>query len=169
MLALISKKFAISIRPKSFDIDNNCIQFYARRFIIKETLEIGNFKNIGIADTFCQAGVSLQGILNNDTSVDVDIVTVLKKTWWQYSDNIYNIHLIIAEDKKQTAFLLATLEFYVQRFSLEMACFLDSLSISDKELINNSIAGDVDFNDSYYSELVAAKSFSRIYTSMRKT
>jgi phosphopantetheinyl transferase (holo-ACP synthase) len=166
MLALVSKKFAISMRPKSFDTDNISIQFYARSFTIKETLDLGNFTNVKIEDSFCQVGMNLQNILKNDTSTEADILTVLKKTWWQYTDNIYNIHLSIADDRKQTAFLLATLEFYAQRFSLEMVYFLDSLSLSDKEKLHNTIGGDIDSNDSYYSELLAAKSFSQICTSI---
>lgn len=163
MLALISKKFAVSIRPESLGIDNNCIQFYARRFADKETLDLGVYKNPRIDDIFCQAGINLQNILKNDTGIETDILTILKKTWWQYDDNIYNIHLIIANDRKQTAFLLATLEFYVRRFSLEMAYLLDSLSPSERGTLQNAIVGDIDPNDSYYSELSAAKSFYNIF------
>ena len=48
-----------------------------------------------------------------------------------------------------------------------MAYLLDSLNPSEKEALQNALGGDIDPNDIYYSELLAAKSFYHTFNGLR--
>lgn len=163
MYHLISRKFLICIEPKR-EADRILIRAFAKTLVGETVKEIPLTQPNFIQPVFEEIGRYL--CREHHNIIAADIITCIKKQWWQYKSTIYGLHLEIQNNGYSNEFL-TLLEIYTRFFSLEFSHFYQHLSVTEKSIIEDLFSGDFSA-DPYYSELLDAKQFIDTFNQLKQ-
>lgn len=156
MLLLINRCYTTSIQVKYRD-ELPLTQIHYRGISAAETLSFEYTGAFKLGDALMESAPCAHEAFQAQTDAWPDIVTCLCEHWWQYRNTIYSY--MPSSNHLPTDTSLGSLEFYVQRFSLEMNSFLNSLPPNDKAVLTTALTGNIPVDFHYFEELRAAQLF----------
>ena len=163
MLRLINNKFSVSVQARE-ESEACSLEIFCRPIKGKKCVSFSY-----------QGTVALGGALDNaieqaaeqfEDLEPANVLQCLASHFEQYANTLYSYS--ISYGMANTDWTLGVLEFYIQRFSLEMAGFLGRLSVSELENIDVVFLNEIPWDHPDYSELLEAKKFYLLWKSLNE-